>query len=58
MNRRQFILTGLAMAAARPSQAAAGRIEIIPEETIGVISPDIYGHFTEHSAAASTTASG
>jgi alpha-L-arabinofuranosidase len=48
MNRRVFVLTGLATAAARTSQAATGRVEILPEETIGVISPDIYGHFVEH----------
>jgi alpha-N-arabinofuranosidase len=47
--RRNFIVSGLALAAAaRTSQAAIGRVEILPEETIGVISPDIYGHFTEH----------
>lgn len=48
MNRRVFVLTGLATAAARTSQAAAGRVEILPEEAIGVIAPDIYGHFIEH----------
>lgn len=48
MNRRNFILSGLALAAARSSQAATGRIDIIPDDTVGVISPDIYGHFTEH----------
>ena len=48
MNRRNFIASGLALAAARPALAAVGRVEIIPEDTIGVISPNIYGHFTEH----------
>lgn len=49
MDRRSFIVSGLALAAAaRTSQAATGRVEILPEETIGVISPDIYGHFVEH----------
>jgi alpha-L-arabinofuranosidase len=48
MNRRSFIASGLAMAAARSSFAATNRVEIIPEDTIGTISPDIYGHFTEH----------
>jgi alpha-N-arabinofuranosidase len=48
MNRRHFIASGLALLAARPSRAATNRIEIMPEEKIGVISPDIYGHFAEH----------
>jgi len=51
MDRRSFILSGLALAAARvPSPAAttAGRVDIIPDDIIGVISPNIYGHFTEH----------
>lgn len=47
-NRRDFIASGLALAAARGASPAAGRIEILPDETIGVISPNIYGHFTEH----------
>jgi alpha-L-arabinofuranosidase len=48
MDRRSFIASGLAVAAARPSFAASSRVEIMPEETIGVITPDIYGHFVEH----------
>ena len=48
MNRRDFILSGLALTAARTSLAASARVEIIPDDTIGVISPKIYGHFTEH----------
>lgn len=48
MNRRHFIASGLALAGARPSSAATSRIEIVPEDRIGVISPNIYGHFTEH----------
>ena len=48
IHRRSFILSGLAMAAARTSLAAAGRVEIIPDDTLGVISPNIYGHFTEN----------
>jgi alpha-L-arabinofuranosidase len=42
------MFSGLAMAAARTSLAATGRVEIIPDDKIGVVSPDIYGHFTEH----------
>jgi alpha-L-arabinofuranosidase len=48
MDRRHFLASGLALVAARPSWAATNRIEIIPEDKIGVISPNIYGHFTEH----------
>ncbi len=49
LNRRDFIASALAFAAARPSRAAsANRIEIIPDDKIGTISPNIYGHFTEH----------
>lgn len=42
------MLSGLAMTAARTSRAATARVEVIPDDTIGVISPNIYGHFTEH----------
>ena len=49
MNRREFLLSTAALALApRSSLAAAARIEILPEEPIGTISPTIYGHFTEH----------
>lgn len=48
MVRRDFLKSGLALLAARTSKAATARIEILPDETIGTISPDIYGHFTEH----------
>ncbi len=48
VNRRHFIASGLALVAARPSRAATNRIEILPEDKIGVISPNVYGHFTEH----------
>jgi len=48
MNRRNFILSSLALASARTSLAASGRIDIIPDDSIGVISPGIYSHFTEH----------
>ena len=48
MNRRDFIASGLALVAARPSFAATNRIDIVPDDNIGVISPNIYGHFTEH----------
>ncbi len=46
--RRHFLLSGLALVAPRASSAASSRIEILPDEPLGTISPDIYGHFTEH----------
>src|SRR3954464_5998091 len=48
MQRRQFLLSSLSLLAPRTSSAANARIEVMPEETIGTISPNIYGHFTEH----------
>lgn len=33
---------------ARTSNATSARIDILPDEVIGTITPDIYGHFTEH----------
>src|SRR6201996_9171956 len=48
MQRRHFVLFGLALWAPRPSRAATVDIEILPNEPIGTISPNIYGHFTEH----------
>lgn len=49
MNRREFLLSTAALALApRTSFAAGARIEILPDEPIGIISPTIYGHFTEH----------
>jgi alpha-N-arabinofuranosidase len=48
IDRRTFMMAGLGLLAPRTSRAATARIEINPDEQIGVISPDIYGHFTEH----------
>lgn len=48
MLRRNFLLSGLAVLAPRLSTAATAGIEILPDEPIGTISPNIYGHFTEH----------
>jgi len=48
MNRRELLATGLALLAPRSSVAASARIDILPDEPIGTISPNIYGHFTEH----------
>lgn len=54
IHRRRFLkqtaLTGAALLAAKPLRSAqpdAG-IEILVDEPIGTISPDLYGHFTEH----------
>ena len=46
--RRNFLLSGLALLAPRVSTAATARIDILPDEPIATISPNIYGHFTEH----------
>jgi len=57
MQRRDFLRTTLAGAGAlvfarnfSPAEDAAfdSRIEILLDETLGNISPNIYGHFTEH----------
>jgi alpha-N-arabinofuranosidase len=48
MDRRHFLLSSLALLAPRATFAAQSSIEIFPDEPIGTISPDIYGHFTEH----------
>ena len=55
MRRRDFLRyaggAGITIAAARRnawSQLAEARIEILADEPIGQISPNIYGQFTEH----------
>lgn len=54
LSRRRFIQRGSLASAgfllARPTRAAASEnsIEILLDEPIGTISPDLYGHFTEH----------
>ena len=55
MERRQFLRGALCSGAAialTKSKSWAGtidaRIEIVPEESRGVISPTLYGQFTEH----------
>jgi alpha-N-arabinofuranosidase len=48
MNRREFLVAAAALAAPRLSTASSARIELLPDEPIGTISPNIYGHFTEH----------
>ncbi|HYN85735.1 MAG TPA: alpha-L-arabinofuranosidase C-terminal domain-containing protein [Pyrinomonadaceae bacterium] len=53
VGRRQFLGGALAAASgvllhARGGQGVAAKIEVLPDETIGTINPDIYGHFVEH----------
>src|SRR5262245_15745313 len=53
IERRKFISSILATSAAaallpRSVKAADSRSEILVNEPIGTISPDIYGHFIEH----------
>ncbi len=58
MQRREFVQKGLAGAGALlfsrwpafagESGRAEARIEILPEEQLGTISPNIYGHFAEN----------
>ena len=57
MKRREFIKTGLAGGvltltggrfAAQEARMADARIEILLDEPIGRIAPEIYGHFVEH----------
>src|SRR5262245_26680910 len=57
MKRREFIKTGLAGGvlaltggrfAAQEARMADARIEILLDEPIGTIAPEIYGHFVEH----------
>jgi alpha-N-arabinofuranosidase len=54
MQRRQFLKTavaGAALAFSRPpvwAKDADARIEVLLNEPLGEISPNIYGQFTEH----------
>ncbi|MBV8709711.1 MAG: hypothetical protein JO028_21175 [Acidobacteriaceae bacterium] len=48
MNRRQFLLSSATLLAPRSSLAGSERIEIMPDEAVGTISPNLYEHFTEH----------
>ena len=57
INHRRFIGTalvaagGLALSGALSAKAASGGIEILVNEPIGRIAPEIYGHFVEHLGA-------
>jgi alpha-N-arabinofuranosidase len=54
LGRREFIgkaavgLAGAALISPRTTRAATASIEILLNETIGTISPNLYGHFVEH----------
>ncbi len=52
MKRREFLSTTLALAAAgaRPRSASAGEcsVEVLLDEPIGEIAPELHGQFTEH----------
>ncbi len=50
-NRREFMALALgaaALLAPRGASAADARIDVLPDEPIGRIAPEIYGHFVEH----------
>jgi alpha-N-arabinofuranosidase len=51
-SRRDFIqgvvASGVVLVAPRTARAAESRIEVLPAEAIGTISPNLYGHFVEH----------
>ena len=51
-NRRQFLGTAAAGAAALVTRMAAqspeSRVDILLNEPVGTIAPEIYGHFVEH----------
>ncbi len=52
MRRREFLSTSLATAAMslvpRTSRAADGLVEVLVDEPIGTIAPEIHSHFVEH----------
>ena len=53
IERREFIgaaalAGGALLMSPRTARAAEARIEVLVGETLGTISPDIYGHFVEH----------
>ena len=52
MKRREFLSSTLAIAAAglapRSARASEGLVEILLDEPIGEIAPELQGHFTEH----------
>ena len=62
-SRREFLqtlaATGAAVALApRSARATDSRIDVMLDEPIGTIAPELYGHFAEHLGGVSTMASG
>jgi alpha-N-arabinofuranosidase len=51
-SRREFVhgalATGALLLGPRTARAAEARIDVLADEVIGTISPNIYGHFVEH----------
>jgi alpha-N-arabinofuranosidase len=45
---QKAVAGGLALLAPRASRAADARIDVLTDEVVGTISPNIYGHFVEH----------
>src|SRR5215207_8302609 len=52
IGRREFVggalAGGLAWLAPRGAQGPGAKIEVLMDEKLGTISPDVYGHFVEH----------
>ena len=48
MRRREFLAVGAGLLAARSARGAQAHIEVFADESIGTISPELHGHFTEH----------
>jgi len=52
MKRREFLSTTMAIAgvgvATRSMHASTGTLEVLLDEPIGTIAPELHGHFTEH----------
>src|SRR4051812_39763147 len=49
--RRQFLRSAATVAAAVPSsraQSADAAVDVLVDEPVGTIAPEIYGHFVEH----------
>ena len=46
--RRQFLATAIPATTALRAQSPEARIDILVDEPIGTIAPEIYGHFVEH----------
>jgi alpha-N-arabinofuranosidase len=51
MHRRTFLSTAAALALPLRGQNSTARIDVMVNEPIGTIAPEIYGHFVEHLGA-------